>query len=165
MIVVILATVNSYAQIDKAITEKMITTKHFTFLATSATPMNAQDISKIMGKMQGGMASSLINLAGDGYEVKITADSVVAFLPYYGRSYSAPMNPGDGGLKFTSKNFDYKTKKEKKGNWSVDLIIKDANENYRLNFMISENGNSSLTINSNNKQSITYQGQLTEPAK
>ena len=164
-VVVLLATLNSSAQTDKAIAANMIASKQFTFIATSATPMNTQDISKIMGKMQGGAQSSLINLSGDGYDVKITADSVVAYLPYYGRSYSAPMNPSDGGIKFTSKKFDYKTKKGKKGNWSVDLIIKDRNENYRLNFMISENGNGSLTINSNSKQSISYQGYLSENMK
>ncbi len=165
VIVVSFAALNTYAQIDKAITSKMIATKQFTFMATSATPMNSQDISKIMGKMQGGAQSSLINLSGDGYELKVTADSIVAYLPYYGRSYSAPISPSDGGIKFTSKKFDYKSSKGKKGNWDIDLNIKDATESYRLNLTISENGYGSLSVNSNNKQSISYQGYLTELIK
>ncbi len=155
----------TYAQTDKAIMANMTAAKQFTFMATSATPMNTQDISKIMGKMQGGTQSSLINLSGDGYELKVTPDSIIAYLPYYGRSYSAPVNPSDGGIKFISKKFDYKSSKGKKGNWNIDLDIKDASESYRLNLNISENGYGSLSVNSNNKQSISYQGYIIEPIK
>ena len=154
-----------YTKTDKVDASNMIAAKQFTFMATSATPMNTQDISKIMGKMQGGAQSSLINLSGEGYELKVTPDSIVAYLPYYGRSYSAPTNPSDGGIKFTSKKFDYKSTKGKKGSWNIDLDIKDASESYRLNLNISENGYASLSVNSNNKQSISYQGYVIEPIK
>lgn len=164
-IAVMFVALSAYAQTDNAITANMIATKQFTFIATSATPMNAQDISKIMGKMQGGAQSSLINLSGDGYELKVTPDSIVAYLPYYGRSYVAPISPSDGGIKFISKKFDYKNSKGKKGNWNIDLNIKDTSESYRLNLTVSENGYASLSVSSNNKQSISYQGNVIEPIK
>ena len=41
------------------------------------------------------------------YDVKVSPDTVQAYLPYYGRAYTAPMDPSEGGIKFISTEFDY----------------------------------------------------------
>ncbi len=152
----------AFAQTDKATTEKIVEAKTFTFVATSATPMNTQDISAIMGRFPGGNAGGSVNLNDPYYEVKVSPDSVVVYLPYYGRSFTAPTNPNEGGIKFSSKKFDYKSKKGKKQGWDVTVIPKDGREGYKLNLNISSEGYASLSIVSNNKQSISYNGYLKE---
>ncbi len=153
---------NAVAQTDKATTAKIVEAKTYTFVARSVTPLNTQDISKVMSKMPGAMQGGVINLTETYYEVKVTPDSVVAYLPYYGRSFNAPINQDDAGVKFTSKKFNYKSTKGKKRGWDTLVETKDAKENYRLAFNISDNGYVTLSLNSNNKQSVTYQGYLKE---
>jgi len=153
---------NAVAQTDKATTAKIVEAKTYTFVARSVTPLNIQDISAVMSKMPGAMQGGVINLNETYYEVKVTPDSVVAFLPYYGRSFTAPINQNDGGVKFNSKKFEYKSTKGKKRGWDTLIQTKDAKENYRLAFNISDNGYVTLSLNSNSKQSVTYQGYLKE---
>lgn len=158
--------VNAAAQTDKATTAKIVEAKTYTFVARSATPLNVQDINAVMSRIPGNMqGGGTINLNESYYEVKITADSVIAFLPYYGRSFTAPINQTEGGVKFTSTKFEYKGKKGKKRGWNIIIEPKDVNEGYRLALDIGDEGYATLSLNSNSKQSITYQGYLKENNK
>lgn len=139
---------------------KEINKQRYTFVANSALPNISMEISKITSKMAGGNASGIINLTESYYELRVYPDSVVAYLPYFGRSYSAKAYNNEGGVKFNSKDFDYKAKKNKKGIWDISIYTKDISEGYRLNLKIAENGFASLYLNSNDKQGIEYSGQL-----
>lgn len=95
------------------------------------------------------------------YTLKVSADSVQAYLPYYGRAYSAPMNPSEGGIKFISTNFDYKVDKGKKeGNWLVQIRTNDQNRDIVLNLDIWGNGSARLFVTDPNRQPISFQGDL-----
>lgn len=153
---------NTLAQTDKATTAKIMDSQNYTFVARAATPLNIQDISAVMSRMPGAMMGGTINLNESYYEVKVTPDSVVAFLPYFGRSFTAPINQTEGGVKFTAKKFDYNIKKGKKRGWDVVINANDVGESYRLVFSVGDEGYATLTLNSNAKQSITYQGYLKE---
>ncbi len=153
-------TVSSFAQTAEERTATMLKAKTYIFVATSAMPSNAYELSKVMSKMQGGAQSGFINLNGDGYELTVTGDSVVSYLPYYGRSYSAPINQNEGGVKFTSKQFTYKSTQRKKGNWDISITPKDVSESYRLTLNVAKGGNATLYLHSNNKQTISYNGYL-----
>lgn len=154
--------VSAVAQTDKATTAKIVAAKTYTFVARSATPLNVQDISAVMSQMQGNMQGGTINLNEAYYEVKVTPDSIIAFLPYYGRSFTAPINQTEGGVKFTSTKFEYKGTKGKKRGWTVVIQPKDTKEDFRLALDIGDEGYATLSLNSNAKQSITYQGYLKE---
>ncbi|KQB99511.1 DUF4251 domain-containing protein [Pedobacter sp. Hv1] len=153
------------AQTDKATTTKIVEEKNYTFVATKAIPLNNVDINNILSRMPGNTGGGIINLSGSTYDVRITPDSVIAYLPYYGRAYNATLNGDDSGFKFATKNFTYTSKKRKKGGWEVVINTKDTKENPRLSLSISENGYGSLVITSNNKQSITYNGYIAENGK
>lgn len=101
------------------------------------------------------------------YDVKVSPDTVRAYLPYYGRAYTAPMNPSDGGIKFTSTDFDYRVVPGKRaGNWQVDIRIKDTGREIWLNFDIWENGTARLNVTDTNRQPISFQGNIeTEEVK
>lgn len=160
-----LISISATAQTDKATTTKIVAAKTYTFVARSASPLNSSDISKVMSKMPGGTGSGTINLNETYYEVKVSPDSVVAYLPYFGRSFSAPIGQNEGGVKFNSKKFEYKSTKGKKRGWDIIIETKDVNENYRLVLNIGDEGYATLSLNSNVKQSITYQGYLKENEK
>lgn len=95
------------------------------------------------------------------YDVKVSSDTIIAYLPYYGRAYSAPMNPSEGGIKFTSTTFDYEVKDGKKsGNWIIDIKVRDKGEETSLLFDIWDNGTARLSVSDARRQSISFSGEI-----
>jgi hypothetical protein len=156
-------TTQSFAQTDKETTAKIVTDKNYIFNANSALPLSSSEVNQILSRMSGGANGSYINLTGSQYDLVVTKDSIVAYLPYYGRSYNAPYNPTEGGIKFKSKDFTYTETKGKKGSYSIQIRTKDLRaENYQMILNISQNGYASLMVNGTNKQAINYNGFLSE---
>ena len=161
-----LTTLSVNAQTDKATTQRIVEAKNFTFIATAALPMNNTEINNILNKMPGANGGGgNINLVSSNYDVRLTSDSLVAYLPYYGRSFSAPIGRDDAGYKFTSTKFTYERSALKKGGWQITVNPQDVKDGIRMYFTISANGYASLTVSSNNKQSISYNGHLADPTK
>lgn len=161
-LVLVLIAFKGSTQTNETAIKDMVDAKRFIFSATSAMPTNSSEINQILGKMSPGSAGT-ITLSGSAYDVQVYPDSLAVHLPYYGRSYSANMSHDDGGFKFSTKEFSYKNTKRRKGGWDITIIPKDTKENPRLNLTIFTNGNATLNITSNNKQSISYNGVLTKP--
>ncbi|MDD2474613.1 MAG: DUF4251 domain-containing protein [Dysgonamonadaceae bacterium] len=100
------------------------------------------------------------------YDVKVSPDTVEAYLPFYGRAYTAPLDSRDSGIKFVSTKFDYEIQKgRKKGNWLVEIHTEDTKRSYSLYFNLWENGKASLTVNHPDKQSISFQGTVIAATK
>jgi hypothetical protein len=95
------------------------------------------------------------------YDLRITPDSVVSFLPYFGRAYfDVPYGGGDGGIKFTSTKFTYEAKEKKKGGWEISIRPSDVKNIDRLLLNISSDGYASLSVNSTNRDFITFDGYI-----
>lgn len=92
------------------------------------------------------------------YDVVVKPDTVICYLPYFGRAYTAPIDPSDGGIKFTSAEFNYILEKRKKQRWDLTITPKDARDVQVLYFTIFENGRASLRVNSTNRQGISFNG-------
>jgi hypothetical protein len=162
ILVALMISTQVHAQTDKATTIKIVGEQHFIFNATSAMPMSNADVNQILSKMGGGAGGGTIQLTGSQYQLKVTKDSVEAYLPYYGRAYTATMNPDDSGIKFKSKNFNYKSDKKKKGNWVITINPKDVKDSPNMNLTISDNGYATLNVNTNSRQPISFYGYLSE---
>jgi hypothetical protein len=91
------------------------------------------------------------------YTVKVGKDSVVSDLPYFGRAYTAPVDPTKGGIQFTSTNFDYK-KEEIKNGWRVTIKPTDAGDVQQFTLSLFNNGSASLQVISTNRQPISFNG-------
>jgi hypothetical protein len=92
------------------------------------------------------------------YTLKVTPDTVVAFLPYFGRAYTAPMDPTKGGIQFTSTRFTGNTDARKKGGWSVTITPNDVRDVQRLNLTVSTEGYATLNVTSTQRQPISFTG-------
>jgi Domain of unknown function (DUF4251) len=130
---------------DKEKVKAIVESKHFAFKAQSAMP-------------QGAPSRQLTS----EYDVRILNDSLITYLPYFGRSYSAPA-PGDqGGFKFTSTDFDYKAKANKKGGWDIHIKPRDAKDVRDLFLSVTTSGYASLQVTSDNRQAISFYGYIAE---
>src|SRR5215212_1991143 len=125
--------------------QDLIDSKNYVFVAQTAIPI-------------GGRA---INLTSP-YEVRVSGDTVASDLPYFGRAFVAPINPSDGGIHFTSTNFNYKVEGRKKGGWDIEILPKDSKDVRQMHLTLSESGYGTLQVVSNNRQQISYNGYVKE---
>lgn len=80
-------------------------------------------------------------------------------LPYFGRAYTASYG-GDGGIKFDSEMVDKKIEvNEKKQRVIISFEVRDK-DNYKVTMDVGYNGNTSVSITSNNRSHISYQGEI-----
>jgi hypothetical protein len=125
-------------------TADLINAQNYRFIAQSALPM-------------GGPTR---HLTGDEYDLTVSKDTVIAYLPYYGRAYTAPIGSGGGGIKFTSTKFEYTVTPTKKGGWDIAIKPKDVQDVTQLFLSVSSEGYASLRVTSVNRQSISFNGEV-----
>jgi hypothetical protein len=95
------------------------------------------------------------------YTLAVSKDSVVSFLPYFGRAYSGTgYGSGDGGIKFTSTQFDYKVTAGKKGSQYISIKPKDADNVSQVTLDVFPGGNCTVTVISVNRDPISFSGYL-----
>jgi heme/copper-type cytochrome/quinol oxidase subunit 2 len=126
----------------------MVESQRYTFIAQYANPL-------------GGGHRYLTS----DYDLRIRKDSIIAYLPYFGRAYfDVPYNPSEGGIKFTSTKFTYKITAKKKGGW--DVIIKPSDVKYldTINMDISADGYTNVQFTITNKSAISFDGVLKDKA-
>ena len=133
-------------QVEKV--QKMVEAQDYRFVAQRAIPMSMRSI----------------NLTSE-YDLSVSSDTITAYLPYFGRAYTAPLYPAEGGIKFESKNFDYRLENAKKGGWIAHFAIKDAKQRIVMILNISPSGSASLSVNDDTRQTITFNGYIGERKK
>lgn len=105
------------------------------------------------------MEGRTIQLTPEYYSLKVSKDTIKSYLPYYGRAYTAPISPGEDGIKFTSTDFDYGMKESKNG-WEITITTKDAPQKISMYLDIGKGGYATLSIQDNNRQSISFYGTI-----
>jgi hypothetical protein len=144
--------------------KKLIDNKRFVFKALYANPLGGA-VTTLNGR--------LINISPDGsgriylnynYDVKVRPDSVIAYLPYYGRTtFDASYgNTNDSGVMFTSTKYGYTSKAGKKGSTVITITPTDAKYNRKMILEIQENGNTQLQMIITNRNAISYDGYIAE---
>lgn len=127
--------------------EALIDAKDFVFEAQKTTPTGGR----------------IINLDYNTYFLNFNTEKTTCDLPFFGRGYNVGYGT-DGGIKFEGVPYNLKIEKNKK-NYVVKATVKGRNDVYDLVFTIFFNGNSSLSVSSNNRASIFYDGVVSAPKK
>jgi hypothetical protein len=131
------------APTDSVSIRKMIDSQRFVFIPRYVNPL-------------GGRRRELTS----GFELSVSKDSLISYLPFLGRGYIAPISPSDVDFDFTSTNFTYAVTPGKRG-WNISIKPKDQQYLQEIYFRIFDNGTASLNITSINRSSISYDGYLT----
>ena len=91
----------------KEAVKKLIESENYKIDVNTAMPMRGRSIP---------LTSS--------YSLEIRNDSVISYLPYYGRAYSIPYGGGDG-LNFKAVLKEYSMEMDKKGNAVIEFIARN----------------------------------------
>lgn len=100
-----------------------------------------------------------IDLTTNANYVEFKPDKITSEMPFFGRAYSGVAYSGDGGLKFEGSPKDFTVKKKKKG-YLIRTAVKGATDTYTLFLSVSFGGSTTLTVNSNNRSTISYNGEI-----
>jgi hypothetical protein len=123
--------------------DSLVNTREFVFVARTALPTGYKTV----------------NLTTTTNYVRFRPDLIESYMPFYGRAYSGVGYGGDAGLKFEGKPEEYTFTKGKK-NYQITSTVKGTNDTYMLTLSVSFGGSASLTINSNNRSVISYNGEI-----
>lgn len=123
--------------------DNLINSKNFTFIAERVNPFR-------------GASRNLTSL----YDVEIKRDTLICFLPFFGRAYQAPMDPSKGGIDFKSTNFSYNITEKSKDEWDIYIEPKDNSDVQTMIFSIFGNGNATLNIQNTHRDPISFYGRI-----
>ncbi len=90
--------------------------------------------------------------------MRVSKDSLVTYLPYFGRAYSAPIGTSDSGLQFTSTDFIYTKEPRAKGGWLIKIKPNDNRNVQQMFLTVTEGGSASLQVTSTNRDPISFNG-------
>jgi hypothetical protein len=122
----------------------------------------AFEFEGVMAYPQGGRS---IDLTTNTNYLRVKNDSIHSEMPYFGRAYAGVgYGTGGGGLSFKGPIKDFSIKKGKK-NIIVKGSVSDNSDFYIVTLTVYFDGGASLTIGSNNRDSISYRGSIEEIKK
>jgi Domain of unknown function (DUF4251) len=130
--------------LTQAQVQELLTGRQYQFRATDVKPMSGK--SRVLTET---------------YTLNVGRDEINADLPYFGRAYTAPANPAEVGVRFSSRDFAYDQKDRSKDGWEITITPRDVSDIRDCRLIVYSNGNADLTVNSNSRQTISYRGYIT----
>src|SRR5210317_1986383 len=108
-----------------------------------------------------------INLMTNPTFLKMTDQEADAFFPFFGQRFTGSGAYGtDSGIEFNTTVSDYKVSyNEKKKQVIVNFKAKGKNDTYKVRMVIFSKGNSSITITSDHRSVMNYDGVVKELVK
>ncbi|MFI5156566.1 MAG: DUF4251 domain-containing protein [Chitinophagales bacterium] len=94
------------------------------------------------------------------YDLRIRKDTLSADLPYIGRAFSSDYGSSDNALSFKTTSFTYTKNDGKNGGWDITIVPKGVRNVSKMFLKISSSGFASLSVQSNTRQSISYNGNI-----
>lgn len=126
--------------------EQLIKSNRFQIDITRVIPSRGMDVTRF-------------NISG---KITINDSLYVGYLPFFGRAYR--LTPGsDAGIEFDGKPLKYSYKvveSRRKTVINYEFSIAGKEDTFRFFIEISPKGSCSISLNSNNRESISYIGEV-----
>jgi len=133
---------------DRTTVARMVGNKDFVFKASRVTAQNG--FTKILTT---------------DYDLEVSPDTIKAWLPYYGRAYTAPKDLTGRGIQFVSTQFRYESREGKKQGWEIKITPKEQEYDTGVNNLrlsITPSGYATLMVSSTRRQPISFYGKIEE---
>lgn len=165
VILIGLTSCSSQTYLSPEVLTQVTDRSEFSFHATKVMSNN-MDVQNVLNSMPGGGASRIMNLdIGYGFDLK--PNEMTSALPYFGRLYNGSSygNNDRSGFTFTSTNISIVKSQGNKGKRVYKITANDQYNKPTYVLEIYKNGSAFLSINSNDRQPISYDGYITESKK
>lgn len=93
------------------------------------------------------------------YSIEVRNDSLISYLPYFGRAYNVPYGGGKG-LNFSAPISNYAERENKNGQREIEISVTNSEDTYLYVLNVFDNGNSSLYVRSRQREQISYTGDM-----
>ena len=148
----------SQTYVDEKSLDQFISSNELTFMAKRANPTNF-DVINVMNSMPNNNSARMLNL-DYGYSVVLKDKELTVNLPYFGRLFNPSYDTSKNSYNFTSKDFTISKVQNKKGNWVYTISPKDQNNIKVIYLEIFKNGAAFVSIDSSDRQAISYDGYI-----
>ena len=97
------------------------------------------------------------------FELRVKGDSVMSYLPYFGRAYNIPYGGGQG-LNFSAVMSDFKITQPKRDKKHIEFNVKNDEDTYKFYIDVFDNGKAAINVIPQQRESISFNGdvELTE---
>lgn len=156
---VILILVNSCSTTGSIPSEKvalLLQSGEFTFMAERANPTNYEVVN-----VMNSSSSRMLDL-DYGYTIQIKKSELQVELPYFGRMYNPSYDTSKNSYRFTSKEYTVDQQAGKKGSTVYTIQTSDQPNIRRIIMEVFKNGKAYVSIDSNDRAPITYDGYIME---
>lgn len=102
-----------------------------------------------------------VGISSEHNYVKFRPDFIESKLPFYGQTYGSIAFGGDEGLSFSGVPNDYTVIKNKK-NFRINSVVNCEVNVYKLILTVRFNGKATLSVSSNNRSPVTFEGWIAE---
>lgn len=93
------------------------------------------------------------------YSLEIKGDTVVSYLPYFGRAFSIPYGGGKA-FNFSAPIISYESASDQKGKTYVRLVTDNEEDVITFQLEIFDNGQTTIDVQAREREPITYSGEL-----
>jgi hypothetical protein len=94
-----------------------------------------------------------------GYSVEVRNDTMVSYLPYFGRAYNVPYGGGKG-LNFTAPIASYQEFQKRNGLRHIEIGVVNDEDTYLYTIEVFDNGSSSIDVHARQRERISYSGNV-----
>jgi hypothetical protein len=94
------------------------------------------------------------------YRLEVRNDSLISYLPYFGRAYDVPYGGGKG-LNFTAPVGSYQESMGKNGMRIIEVGTQNEEDRYLYRIEVFDNGRSTIDVLSQNRETISFSGEMT----
>ena len=98
-------------------------------------------------------------IVSSGYTVEVRNDSLISYLPYFGRAYDVPYGGGNG-LNFSAPIRNYKESQTKSDLRHIEIDVKNDEDTYLYTLDIFDNGSADINVRSRQREPISFSGQM-----
>ena len=94
-----------------------------------------------------------------GYSVEVKNDTLISYLPYFGRAYNVPYGGGKG-LNFSAPIESYQEFMKRNGQRHIEIGVANDEDTYFYTIEVFDNGSSSVDVRARQRERISYSGNV-----
>lgn len=145
--------------------DTLVSEQSFKFKLQNVQPQVTTALMQLSnsGIIQPGNTIGNINVAGQGYFLRMEGDQVKANMPYYGERQMGGGYDSDTGIEFDGPAKDLKIEKnELKQRYDISFTVDGSSENYFVTLYVTSNFKSEVWVRSSHRNRIRFTGVVSE---